>query len=95
MENKMTFKEFCAEYLDNVYTYGIPEEEQCTGYLELKKMIVEGIEPASIEEILRWQNNPTDKELFEIPDIKYLKFLHPLLRNYVISYWNIIKNLEI
>ena len=58
-------------------------------------MVVEQIKPASLAEINRWENNPTIKELFSVPNIKYLRFLHPLLRPYVIKNWEIIKNLDV
>ena len=58
-------------------------------------MIIEKIEPASLDEIKRWENNPTEEELISIPDIKYLRFLHTNLRAFIIENWNEIKNLKI
>lgn len=92
---KLTFNEFCAEYLDRMYEPRLLQEQQSTGYLQLKKMVVGNITPASLSEIDRWENNPTDEELFSIPDIKYLRFLHPLLRPIIVENWSRIKRMEI
>lgn len=91
----VTFNEFCIENLDSFYTPNIAEENQCTGYKELKRMIKEGIEPASEEETERWEKNPTWEEYYSVPNIKYLRFLHPILRPYIINNWKFIKNLEL
>lgn len=64
---------------------------ESSGASQLNKMIEEGIEPASLEEMKRWETNPTPEEYRSAPDIKYLRFLHPLLRVYVIENWNEIK----
>lgn len=66
-----------------------------TGYILLKKMVVENITPASLDEIKTWENSPTKEQLFSTPDIKYLRFLHPILRPYIIENWNIIKSMKI
>jgi hypothetical protein len=92
---KITFNEFCNKCCDNLYDPNFSENLQCTGYLQLKKMVVENITPASLDEIKRWEENPTNEELFSIPDIKYLRFLHPLLRTMIVENWNIIKKLKI
>jgi len=92
---KLTFNEFCYKHCDGMYEPRLPQEAQCTGYIQLKKMVIEQIEPASLAEISRWENSPTTEELFSEPDIKYLRFLHPLLRPYVIKNWQIIKMLDI
>ena len=89
------FNDFCVEDCDRLFTPNIPIEQQSTGYLQLRKMVVEQIEPASLEEIKRWEEMPTKEELFSIPDIKYLRFLHTLLRPFIIENWNYIKTLEI
>lgn len=94
MEN-LTFNDFCYKICDGLYDPNFSQEEQCTGYKELKKMVVEKINPASLEEIKRWENEPSETELFSIPDIKYLRFLHPVLRPYIIENWNSIIKLEI
>ena len=92
---KLTFNEFCAEYLDRMYEPRLLQEQQSTGYLQLRKMVVENVTPASLSEMVRWENNPTDDELFSIPDIKYLRFLHPLLRPIIVENWSRIKRMEI
>jgi hypothetical protein len=73
----------------------LSEDAQCTGYITLKKMVVENITPFSLTEINRWENNPTVEELWSPPDIRYLRFLHPILRPYIIKNWKIIKTLKI
>ncbi len=92
---KLTFNEFCHECCDGLYDPILPEDAQCTGYIELKKMVVENITPASLKEIERWETNPTHDELISAPDVKYLRFLHPLLRPYIIENWDTIKTLAI
>lgn len=92
---KLTFNEFCSKYLDRMYEPRLPLECQSTGYLQLRKMILENIAPASLEEIDRWENFPTSEEMISTPDIKYLRFLHPLLRQTIIDFWDKIKNMEI
>lgn len=92
---KPTFNEFCIEFCDNLYTPGLSDELQCTGYIQLKKMIIENITPASLEEINRWETQPTQEELFSTPHIKYLRFIHPLLRNFIIEHWSFIKTLTL
>lgn len=94
MEN-LTFNQFCNKFCDGLYEPRLSEDKQCTGYVQLKKMVVENITPASFEEIQRWEKNPTRDELLTTPNIKYLRFLHPLLRPYIIEHWNVIKNLKI
>ena len=93
--NKTTFDEFCHTFCDGLYEPRLPEAAQCTGYIMLKKMVVENIRPASLEEMERWEKAPTLDELTSAPDIKYLRFLHPLLRLYVVERWDIIKNMQI
>lgn len=93
--NNLTFNEFCHLCCDGLYNPKFSDDEQCSGYKNLKKMVVEKITPASLEEIERWENNPTDEELISIPDIKYLRFLHKLLRPYVIDNWNVIKEMNV
>jgi hypothetical protein len=78
-----------------MYEPRLPQNAQCTGYIELKKMVVENINPASLEEIKKWETTPTSEELFTTPDIKYLRFLHPLLRPYIIQNWETIKTLDV
>lgn len=92
---KPTFKDFCHTCCDGMYEPRLPEESQCTGYKQLKKMIAENIEPASLKEIERWETHPTIDEMISVPNIKYLRFLHPLLRPYVIEKWDEIKEMDI
>ena len=92
---KQTFNEFCQYNCDGMYSPKFPDKKQCTGYLQLKKMVKENIIPFSLEEIKRWEENPTDEELSSIPDIRTLKFLHVLLRPYIINRWDYIKTLEL
>lgn len=91
----ITFNEYCVKFLDRIYTPELPDEQQSTGYLQLKKMIKENITPVSLEEIKKWENNPNIQELIVTPDIKYMRFLHPILREYVIENWKTIKQLKI
>lgn len=91
----ITFNEYCVKFLDRMYTPELPDEQQSTGYLQLKKMIKEKITPASLEEIKNWENNPNVQELIVTPDIKYMRFLHPILREYVIKNWKTIKQLKV
>jgi hypothetical protein len=87
-----TFNAFCEKALDGLYS---PElTEQCSGYILLKKMLDEGIQPATPDETERWRTNPTQEELWGVPDLKYLQFLHPLLRPIVIENWDFICSLE-
>ena len=82
---KITFNEFCHKYCDRLYDYNFPLERQCTGYTELRKMVINKIEPASLEEINRWKTKPTVEEMYSVPNIKYLRFLQPLLCPYIIE----------
>ena len=93
--NKINFNDFCYMHCDGLYEPKLPLEAQCTGYHQLKKMIAENITPATIEDIERWENNPTDDELISIPHIKYLRFLHPVLRPFIINNWEFIKTLNL
>ena len=91
----LTFNDFCHKYCDGLYDPRFDDNGQGNGYITLKKMVVEQITPASLDETMRWENNPTEEELFAIPDIKYLRFLHPLLRPYIIQNWGVIKEMKI
>ena len=48
---KLTFNEFCHKNCDGLYEPRLSEDKQCTGYIQLKKMVVENITPASLKEI--------------------------------------------
>ena len=91
----VSLQEFCQKNCDRLYNPNLSENEQSTGYLQLKEMVVNKITPASLEEIERWENHPTIEELLNPPNIKYLRFLHPLLRPYIVKNWETIKNLSI
>ena len=93
---KLTFNEFCYKTCDGLYDPSfIDEKDQCSGYVNLKKMVLEQIAPASLDEITRWENAPTYEELRSVPKLKYLRFLHPLLRPIIVNNWDVIKNLEV
>jgi hypothetical protein len=95
MSEKMTFNEFCEKFCDGLYNPRFPDKEQCTGYLKLKEMVVQQIEPASFEETNRWETNPAPEELSEEPKLMYLRFLHVNLRPLIINNWHFIKNLKV
>lgn len=92
---KISFDEFCYKYLDRLYTPNIPFENQSTGYKQLRLMVQESITPATKEETERWEKYPTVLELGQIPETKYMRSLHPLLRDCVRDNWEIIKKLEV
>lgn len=92
---KSTLAEFAYKYMDGLYTPQMPFDSQCSGYYALHQMVVNSIEPASKEETERWENNPTEKELLESPPLRYMRAFHPLLRDFVRTNWNIIKDLEV
>jgi len=92
---KMTFNEFCYHTCDGLYDPNFSDEEQSTGYKQLKNMVKEGIHPASLWELERWENEPTRAELLDPPSIRYLRFLHPLARKFVIENWLDIVTLKI
>lgn len=90
----LTFNEFAR--MCDMYSEGISDEEQSSGYHILKKMILEKITPHSIEEINRWKNNPTFEEMFSDVDIRYMTWCHPKLRDeMLLPYWQqIIERVE-
>ena len=92
---KASFNDFCQFTLDRMYDPRFPLESQCSGYRLLRKMVIEKITPATLEEYNRWLTNPTEEELMSAPDLKYLTFLHELIRLVVRENWETIKNLEI
>jgi len=95
MNKIQTFNDFCEFNCDRLYDPKFDFNSQCTGYKLLYKLVKNNITPASLEEIERWENNPTSEELLSTPDIKYLRFLHILLRPYIINNWDYIKTLEL
>jgi len=92
---RKTFNEFCHENCDGLYEPRLQLDSQCSGYINLKKMVKGNISPASLNEIKRWESFPANEELKGTPDIKYLRFLHKLLRPYIIEKWSIIKNMKL
>jgi hypothetical protein len=94
-QKKISFNDFCAKKLDRLYTPNIPIENQSSGYKQLRFMVENSIKPATKEESERWEKYPTGLELGQIPDVKYMRSLHPLLREFVRDNWEYIKNLEI
>lgn len=93
--NDMTFNHFAHNYCDGLYDPNFKYEEQCSGYKQLRLMLERGITPATKEEIERWEKYPTQEELFSIPETKYMRNLHPLLRIFVQENWDKIKNLKL
>ena len=91
----MNLKQFASENLDGLYNPKFPEEFQGSGWKQLKRMVENQIEPASLEETLRWENYFTEEELLSIPHDKYLRSLHVRLRNRIRKHWNIISEMEI
>lgn len=92
---RITFDEFCHRICDGLYNPNFPLEVQCSGYKDLRKMVIENIRPASLEEMKRWETNPTQEELWAVPDIKYLRSLHFKLREYVVENWDDIIQLDL
>ena len=92
--SKITFDEFCNRICDELYDPNLPLEVQCSGYKDLRKMVIENIRPASLEEMKRWETKPTQEEIWAVPDIKYLRFLHFKLRKYVVENWGSITKLH-
>lgn len=90
----LKLSEFCEKHMDGLYDSKISEENQSSGYKLLKEMVESNIEPVSTREIDRWEKSPTLQELFSPPDIKYMRFLHPILRLYVLNNWDMIKSLK-
>jgi hypothetical protein len=95
MSSTLTFDEFCFMFCDKLYNPMLHDTAQCTGYHELKKMVMKNISPATLEEMKDFEEKPTFEQLFSAPDIKYLRFLHPNVRPFVVKHWEIIKNLKI
>lgn len=90
--SQMTFNEFCHQICDGLYNPNFPYEEQSTGYKQLRRMVAEDITPATEEETLRWETAPTHEELWGTPHLKYMRFLHPIIRGVVRRHWLTIKN---
>jgi len=90
---KLAFEEFCSDLCDGLYDPKFPIESQCTGYKQLLRMISECIEPASEEEIERYEKNPTNEELWSTPPLSHLRFLHFKLRPHFRDNWDFIVRL--
>ena len=91
----ITFNEFCEKECDGLYNPRFPDSSQCYGYIRLKEMVINKIEPASLKETKRWETTPTHEELMAVPHPKYLNFLHNNLRIHIIENWEYIKNMAI
>lgn len=89
------FNDFCTIYLDRMYDDRFSFEEQGSGYKQLHFMVKNNITPATKEETESWENNPTPQELTSIPDVKYMRSLHPLVREVVRDNWKFIKTLKL
>ena len=94
MKDNITFNEFCHKFLDGLYDPNFGYEEQCSGYKQLKLMVENNITPATKEECERWEKYPTVLELAQIPETKYMRNLHPLLRKVIQENWENIKQLK-
>jgi len=92
---QITFNEFCHQYCDGLYDPRFGPEYQCSGYNQLKQLLIDGLTPASKVEMTRWETNPTKEELFSKPDVKYLRSVHPILREFIVKNWDIIKTLPL
>lgn len=83
----LNFKEFCIKCGLRNPNINV----QCTAYYDLKYMLEHNIKPVTKEEFKRWENNPTEYERINIPNKKYLIFLHPNLRDLFIDNWDKLK----
>lgn len=89
----LTFKEFCFKYCDTLYNPNLPDNAQCTGFNLLRKMVLENITPASAKECEEWEKSRDN--IFETPELKYLRFLHPNLRPFIREQWDKIKKMDV
>jgi len=80
-----SFNDFCEKCCDGLYDHRLDYDSQCNGYKQLFVMFTEGIKPATLLELEEFENDP-----FATPDIKYLQYLHPLLRLRIIENWESI-----
>ena len=92
--NYLGFRNFCHIRCDGIYNPGIPEENQSDAYHKLKHMLINNIRPATMVEIKRWENDPTEQEMTTTPNIKYLRFIHPNLRPFISDNWDYIRKLK-
>lgn len=91
----MNLRQFANKNLDGLYDPKFPEESQGSGWKQLKRMVENQIKPASLTEILRWENYPTKEELLSVAHDKYMRSIHILLRNPIRKYWDVISKMEI
>lgn len=89
------FDRFCQEKLDGLFDPMFEFKEQCSGYKQLRLMVEQNITPATKEDTERWEKHPSELELGQIPETKYMRALHPILRETVRNNWYYIKDLEI
>lgn len=73
-----------------LYDPDLAYDSQCDGYKRLLKMITDGIEPVTLEELEALERN---QATVGFSYNRYLLFLHPLLRTHIIKNWSIIKKL--
>lgn len=83
---ELRYNKFC--YKIGMYTLDVPYDQQCTGYKKLKELVESGIPAANHEEYIRWTKYPTEEELENAPELKYLTFLHPSLANFLRAEWD-------
>lgn len=85
------FNYICNLAYDGFYDPEFPPESQCTGYKELVRMIRLGIDPTPKEEVERYEKNPTPEELFSVPPLGHLRFLHFKMRDHIRENWDTIR----
>lgn len=83
---ELRFNRIC--YKLGIYTLNIPYDQQSTGYKKLKELMESGVPVATNEEYTRWKDFPSKEELSNIPELRYLNFLHPSLANFIRAEWN-------
>jgi len=93
--NVRKFDDFCHKVCDGLYDPKFPYESQCNGYKELRNMVINKMVPASLEEMERWENNPTVEEMYSTPEVRYLRFIHPVFRVMLVENWDKIKDMEV
>mgnify|MGYP003540601234 CR=1 FL=1 len=88
----MSFNSYCQEL--GLFNPEFSETEQCSGYHQLKKMVIKQIQPATEDEFRTWYSD--NILMFDSPcSDKYMQNIHPLLRVKIREDWNTIKNLKI
>jgi hypothetical protein len=89
-KRRMKFNEFCHRICDGLYDPRFPMEDQCSGYHQLRNVVLNKIPPHPLE-IKDWLDDPESPP----PQERYLRALHPKLRKFVIDNWDKIKELEV